>query len=535
MAAPPVAWARRVVANPRDRWFAGALAALTALALWCRTAALSHGSFYRDDAWVALTSRVPWHDAWRMVGTAPGFVLLERFWVGLTDPSTWNAQLPTLICSLLAVVAAGLVARWWGLSRAGALLVAALIAVGRVDVQYATHLKPYATDVLAGALVLYTAEVWRRGRSAWPFALVSLVSLAVSFSVAPVVVACGAVMGVQALARHRTTSLLGPAVALVAPFVALYWRVHQGISPQLKVSWAANFFSFRSPHAFVHSVRFIFGGLIWGFIDTTPHWHVAGLSKAIIAAVLVTAVLGLVRWRTTVLPAASVVAAVVFAAVKAAPLGTGRTDAYLYPAIALLVASGVTVAVEWLARWRRAVARVAVAAVVVLVGFLALDEAVHRPTYPGGNIASVTTDVNTLVREGGGVIIEGTARWPWTYYEEQPVRLFFSNLYNTGFAPLSNNPQIVIMPGSVIEGGYDPAATVTAVKSYSTVLYVRTDDWPTLGDPMPIELTHFGYHEVQQAHPPGYLLSWWAKPTSITPTFSGPTHSSLDLAISNVN
>jgi hypothetical protein len=487
------------------------VAALTLFGLWCRLRGLTNGSLYRDDAWVALTSRVPWHDAWRMFGTAPGFTLFERVWVGLASPSTWVEQTPTLIASVLAIPIVAAVAWWWGLRRWSVVVVAALVAIGRINVDYATHLKPYATDVIAGVLVLWAAERWRRGSSAWPFGAVALISLAVSFSVAPVVAGCAIVMAIEGFRQRRFGSLWAPGLLVAVPIAALYWRVHQGISPQLKISWAANFVNFHSLRSIVHSVHTIVGGLVWGFIDTTPHWHIPGLSKVIVVGVVLGCVIGAFSFRRALLPTAAVVAAAFAAAIHVEPLGTGRTDAYLYPALALLLACGIERVVD-LARglWHPAGHTVAVA-VAVLLAFLALDVAAHRPTYPGGSITPVATAAKAELASGGGVIIEGTARWPWTYYESaiDPVHYIFSPLYNTGFAPVSNDADVYIMPGSEIEGGYDPTYAVRTMASYHEILYVRTDDWPTLGDPLYGALHAAGYCEMQVAHPAGYFLEWW--------------------------
>jgi hypothetical protein len=500
--------ARRRALEPQERWFLAGVLVITLVATWCRVAGLSHGSFYRDDAWVALTSRVPWHDAWRMVGTAPGFVLFERWWVGLTAWSTWWAQIPTLVVSVIAVPLMAIAARWWGLSRAGALLAAALIAVSRVNIEYATHLKPYAHDLVAGIVIVTAAEWWRRGRSAWPFAILSLLCLATSFSVAPVVVGCGVVMAVLGWRSQRWRSLVAPGAVVVILFGLLYWRVHNGISPRLKQSWYPNFLSYDSLHAFVHSISTIVDGFVWGFSDTTPHIHVVGASKLVIAFVLVAVIVGATRLPATVMALASVIGAGLFAALHVAPLGTGRTDAYLYPAVALLVCFGVEASVRAASRWRRDFAVMVMAGVIVLVGFVAVDQVLHRPSYPGGSITPVATAANDVLADGGGVLIEGTARWPWTYYEVRHVHLRFSNLYNTGFAPLSDDPRVFIMPGTVIEGGYDPVAAVHALRAHATLLYVRTDDWPTLGDPLRQVFRANCYYVYRRAHPAGYLLEW---------------------------
>lgn len=502
----------RVPRSERDfRW---ALGAITLVGLWCRLAALSRGSLFRDDAWVALTRRVPLHEAWHMVGTAPGFTLLEREWTALTQPSTLLAQLPTLGASLAAIIAVGLAARYVGLGRGAALGAAALVAIGPISAAYATHLKPYASDELVAALVLVAAERYRRGGSAWPLALVGLLGVALSFSVAPVVLGAAAVVVALGVRRHRTRELVAPGLVAAVPLALLYLAARKGISPRLTRSWSANFVNWHSLHGLVHSIVHIIDGLLWGFVETTPHWHVPGLSKLVIVATILAVLVGAFT-STRRLPAtAGLVAAAILAGAHVAPLGTGRTDAYLYPALAVLAAGGLEAAVGFATRWRRAAGRIVLAGAVAVVGFLGADIAAHRPTYPGGSIDPVAADAREVLGHHGAVLIEGTARWPWTYYEVHRVRLVFSGLYNTGFAPLSDQRAVVIMRGTDIEGGYDPAGAVARVERYSEVLYVRTDDWPGLGDPLARAFAVSCFVPVRHAHPPGYLVEWLTRTCS---------------------
>ena len=193
-----------------DRWMVLGVAALTLFAAWLRSSGLSRGSFYRDDAWVALTHRVPLSEAWKMVGTAPGFTMFERFWVGLTAPSTWWAQLPVFLIAVLAVPLMVVVCRWWGLSRWASLFAASLIACSHIAVIYATHLKPYSHDIVAGVLVLAAAEFWRRGNTAWLFAVLAAISFAVSFTIFPLILGCSVVMVVQGASSKRTLALAAP-------------------------------------------------------------------------------------------------------------------------------------------------------------------------------------------------------------------------------------------------------------------------------------------------------------------------------------
>ncbi len=505
-----VAELRRQLTNPAERVFRRVLMVVTVLAAWSRAGGLTNGALYRDDAWVALTHRVALPTAWKMVGTAPGFVLFERLWTSLTAPSTLWAQLPIYVISVATVPLVALVARWLGLGRWASILASVFIAISAIDVQYATHLKPYASDVVAGLVILVSAEWFRRGHSPWPFAGASVLSVAISFTVAPIVLGAALVLAFEAR-QKRVRELIAPALTMLVALGALYLAVRSGISPRLRQSWAPNFVQYSSLHSLAHSAWNITSGLVAGFSDTTPHWHVAGLSKLILAFIVIGVVIGALRdrARTSAPWSASLVVAAIFAAAHLAPLGTGRTDAYLYPALALLVAYGCEGVWSWLHERSLGLARVGVVALALLSVFTLADRTVHRAHYPGGSFTPVQNAARSeLARAHGSVLIEGTARWPWTYYEARTVHLKFSSRYNTGFAPLSDNARVVVMAGTVIEGGYNADAAVAKLGSATTTLYVRTDDWPSLGDPVANAFSNAYWHVTRERHVPGYLLEW---------------------------
>jgi hypothetical protein len=81
------ATAERAGRQPVDVLRVVALVAIVIVGAWLRlTEVTSHGLF-RDDAWVALSSRVSMGTALRMGATAPGFTLIERAWI-LLDPGS---------------------------------------------------------------------------------------------------------------------------------------------------------------------------------------------------------------------------------------------------------------------------------------------------------------------------------------------------------------------------------------------------------------------------------------------------------------
>ncbi len=497
----------------RDSSFYIGVVTITFFGLLVRIPTLSHGSLFRDDAWVALTSRVSLGTAWRMVGTAPGFTLFERWWVGLTAPSTYLAQLPTLLISTLAIALIALIVRWWGFSRHAALLAAIVMAVGRTNINYATHLKPYAHDLVAAALILATAEAFRRGKSLWPFAVISLICFATSFTIAPLLAGVTVVLVLHARYTQRTHELLTPGLLLMSGAATLYATCARGISPALRTAWSANYISLSSPSAFLHSFSSITQSLIAGLADTTPHLHVPGYSKLVVGLVLVAVIVSVWKDRQgAALPLAALASSFMCAALHLAPLGTGRTDAYLYPGLLLLLSGSFDRGVIWAQGRHRYGSVVSVSLVAVLLFLPLVDRATTTGHYPGGSIDPVVSAARGVTSTAGAVLIEGTARWPWTYYRESHVKIFWSQRYNTGFSTSSAERNIYVMPGTIIEGGYDAHAAVRRLDKYDKILYVQSDDWPSMGRPLASSFQRACYLRTTTTHVPGFVMEVWARP-----------------------
>lgn len=446
----------------------------------------SSGTLYRDDAWVALTSRVSLSTAARMVVTTPGFVLAERVWIGWFPHSVALDQLPTYIASVLGIVAVGRLARWWGLSAPAALVAAGIVAVAYSDVQYATRVKPYAFDLLGAVLVLWLAEKVRRenSRAAPWLACASIAVCAFSLTPVPLVVGVWAALGIDAIVRRRLDLRLAISGAATALGLGALWlALRGGISPRLKTSWNGYYLVVSSVHGLTHTSSTIVDGLVRGIGVTTPSIGVPGLGTLDRAGLIVLGIVGLVAWRRQLLSIAAVLGALVLTVPSLVPLGTGRTDAYLYPALAMLVAEGATVVWHLVRRAPAQVAAVVLCASVVFAGLLAVDRVVHRPSYPGGNFAIVAAIVHDDLAKGEDAIIGGTARWPWAYYDVHTVRIVHSDLYNNGYTPLSDNRHVIVIPGSAIEGGYLQASRHAAavVKNYcGGIVYVESNDWPSM-------------------------------------------------------
>ena len=110
------------------------LGAVVLVGVWLRLSGVTSHGLWRDDAWVAMTSRVSMGTALRMGATAPGFTLIERSWVLLDPGSSAWAQLLPLALGVAGIVAMFLLARYVGLSRWLALATAAFVALSPVAI-----------------------------------------------------------------------------------------------------------------------------------------------------------------------------------------------------------------------------------------------------------------------------------------------------------------------------------------------------------------------------------------------------------------
>jgi hypothetical protein len=421
-----------------------------------------------------------------MVVTTPGFVLAERAWIGWFPHTLVADQLPTLLASIAGIVAVGRLARWWGLSAPASLVAAGIVAVSYSDIQYATRVKPYAFDLLGACLILWLAErVRREGPRGAPWlALASVCVCAFSLTPVPLVIGVWIALGVDALVRRRvSTRLVASGAASAIGLGALWLAVRGDVSPRLRHSWDGYYLVVTSLHGLVHSGRTIVNGFVRGIGATTPAIGVPGLGTLDRIAILFLFVLGLVAWRRQVLCLAAIAAAIVLTVPTLVPLGTGRTDAYLYPAVALVVAEGATLAWHLVRRLGPAAATVVLAGCVAVCGLVVADRVVHRSPYPGGNFSVVAGFINDALSQHELVIVGGTARWPWSYYDTRHVRIRFSHLYNNGYTTLSDRSSVIVIPGTPIEGGYAVQATRAALRVMghcAGVLYVETNDWPSM-------------------------------------------------------
>ncbi len=410
---------------------------------------------FQDDAWVALSGRVSFSTAMKMSGTAPGFfAVLHPYW-SLHPQNPWWAQLPALCLGVL-----GLCCSWpffyrFTTSARWATAGTALVAIAPVPVATSGHVKPYTLDFVNAMvlLVLAHAVLERRGRHGWWWlAAASIVTFWLSASIVVVVLGVWLVVvgnGVRSASDRR--GVLGAAgltaVCMGATFAACYANL-----PTALVGYWRALGNFLELHGLRHEVSSIFHGFTQGLFPTDtsiPHEVLlVGLGLAALA------LLGAAQFSTTSLASASVAVAVIAAAASKIPIGTGRTDEVLYPAIFLLVVTGAKGVAEHV-RTRASVkmARVLCGALMGLLAVGALTAVVHPKPYPAVGARQLALQIGTR----SPTVVDPYARYPWALSVSRSFRLLFNPGFGAGFTVADLSPTTQIAPAQAYEVGYNPA------------------------------------------------------------------------------
>lgn len=319
---------------------------LTVVAYLVRRSGLGPSSLWLDDAWVALVHRVEsFSDVWRIGLTSPGFAVLLKVWLAGIGFTSTSAQAIPFAAGVLTPGAVYAVGRRLGLRRVTALMAGTLIVLAPVHATYSTRVKQYALDglLVVGLLWLALRASEHPARTSRWRALTGAAALATVVSTT--VIPAAATMLVGALlpsVRTRLRDLGGPSVAVLRSgpalwvagylaFAALWggWMVGARLSDRLNDYWAGSYIESWADLPRVATTlaegltASTHGGLV---LLLTAVWCIGG---------------GLAlrhRLRDAALLWGPVGAALVLALLGAVPLGTGRTELYLYPVLALALA-----------------------------------------------------------------------------------------------------------------------------------------------------------------------------------------------------
>lgn len=474
------------------------LALLTVLAAAIRVPGLTGLGLWRDDAWVALSSKVGIGTAVHMWVTAPGFYFVERSFIGLQPNTTWWAQLVPLAAGIASVPATYWLARRFSLSRVVALMLTAFVCVSPVAVIYSTRVKEYGADFLLSCLLLACTEAARRQRTDRRYrslAVVSIIAFVISASVGPEIAAAWVALALLSGRRdHFLRHVLPAALAVAVGCCAVAGVFYRHLSPYIGKPWVGWYIVHTSPTAFAGSVVTTLWRLFANLFDL-PLLSPA-LDLLLFLGFLGLLVAGMSRGGAMLAPACLVAAALGSSAMGVTPLGTGRTDEYLYPALLVLVGSGLArVASPVLSSVSRS-ARRATFAVAFLVGTVLVANAfVSAPSYPGVNVRQLAAEVQHAEQPGDHVIVSELMSYSWALYEDPHPRIAFGPDWSTGFTVASTDRNTFIVPSEFYEGGSRPAHWASMMSKYRRLWFIETP--PLSLSPTYQALRRSGWHPVR--------------------------------------
>ena len=178
------------------------------------------------------------------------------------------------------------------------------------------------------------------------------------------------------------------------------------------------------------------GGLFSGFSDLDPRLIAVAVVASAVLVILGRPALG----SALVLP---IVLAVLLALAQMVPLGTGRTDIYLYPALALLIATGIDVLIR--AAPRRFAASTALA--IMVVAAIALVSARFTlPAYPAEDVKPLVQLVERERRADDRTIVYPMASFGYSLYTRSAIRLRVDDRFAMSFFAEPSEPRTFVLP-----------------------------------------------------------------------------------------
>ncbi|MDQ6697561.1 MAG: hypothetical protein M3Z46_08905 [Actinomycetota bacterium] len=421
-----------------------ALAACAARLRWDRFGA---SGLYLDDAWVAISTRVNGlNDLLRIGSSSPGFVLfLARPWTFLFGSSTTSLQLLPFVLGVIAPPLCFVVARAWKIRFGPAVLAGALLAVSPIHRMYSANFKQYTAEAIASLLLLWggsfvVAEPGDRRR--WIWLVVGCIAATV-FSMSETIVALGVLSG-AALATAQRDQAKIPRVAVVAIesylLVAVAWyavALRPHLNSALYTFWHAKFIHLGNGFATVPRQVFArLQSLLAGFSGLDPRLMMVMIAAAAVALLLGRPALGIAVIVPTGL-------ALVLALGEVAPIGTGRTDIYLYPTFALLLSAGIDQIVRALPRRTAGPTGLATAAIAGLI--LARTQPGLTP-YVSENMRPLVQRLEREKRSGDTTIIYPLASFSYGLYTRSAVHIRADEAFPMSFFVQPDDPRSFVLP-----------------------------------------------------------------------------------------
>jgi len=512
--------------STKSKFVVAAALTITGLLAWRWASGFTSGDLFFDDAWAALPARVPLGTALQMSVTTPGWTLLLHFWLALHAGASWWAQLPSFVAALASVALFGLWMRRLNFEPMVAFLATVCFACNPMLMVFATRVKPYSAECAISLGLYLLSERARRQptrRCLLTLAVVSVLAVVFSFALVSVVagVWVAALLRCWRDAALRREVLVALGLSAVATGTAVL-PFYLNRPPTLADNWITRGYmaNYTSTHALLHSLLKMcagfghqFFGLGVGNNFENNHFQASTYYVAIATSLLlILAVVSVAKWSpddrrgAVVAPTVALIVVVLGAMVDVFPLGDGRTDLVLYPAVVVLFATGVEMFLAHGANRKVVVqrwTRVVVALVVVALSFhLAFARSAR---YPETHVSSLWGALRPLLRPGDVIVLPPYLAFTWADAEITPttIALHDSFAWPQGFRPVSLTPEVFFPERWK---GNDPRNAKLS-QSFSRVWYIgyTVESWnpyavtphTPLTSTMPSytrsDLTHYGW------------------------------------------
>ena len=476
-------------------------AAVVAAAAALRFRQLDPRSLWLDDAWPALVVKTGWSDVTKVGLTAPGFAAALKAWLRVTGFSETKAQSFAFVCGIAAPALLWLLCVSRRLGRPAAAVATAALLTSPAHIVYSARVKQYTMDsVIVIALVWLTWRALERPGDARRWDLLALgaaLATAMSSGVVPVVggaflAALFALRVVTKQERRRAYA----AIAAYAVFAAVWWRTMLAprLSHALTDYWRAFYVSNSNP-----------GGIPTGLRSAVTRLGHASSDLPLAVTLLAFAAAAVVVVRTrrevAIMLLAPLLIAIVLALLSLAPIGTGRTDVYLYPLFALLLAVAVS---ELTTRQAWSV----LIAVALTVSSLALARA--PSAYPQEDMKFAVAQLQAQARPADTVMVYPGGRYAFALYAHWPVTVFTSKAQTNGFDVRVHRPLLSILEFNVTQQGYE-RAVARATRGATRVWFIGSHGRL---DALQIERSLYdsGFRaRVRQSDHEAWFLSLWVR------------------------
>jgi hypothetical protein len=402
--------------------YAFAVGIIILLSFYYRLPGLNPASLCLDDLWVGVLVKSAslsfvFGEHYPL---SPGFLLILKAVAWLLGDGSWQLQLIPLLSSFaLIVLIAWSAYRITGVPGLG-LFSAMLLAGNHILCLYSLRVKQPAIDSLATLAILSLAArcLKRRSQSSFVWLLViSTVSAFISFAaIIPGVLFVNLIgyflLRLNSREAQRRKSIVFCAVCYNA-FIAMEWfcLLRSRMDPSLVNSFEEFYLplgNFRAAMGFLCNQGFAF------FADALPD-KLSGFSIFIPVGLYY-----LVRRTDTRLWGLGVLALYVCAFAASAfriyPLGSGRTDAFSYPATILLISAAVWALCQKLpAAW--------IICTAALLFILIYEFPRSRIGYPDFGDKAVVEETQKLIHPKDGLIVYPFFNWSIGYYSRWPHSL----------------------------------------------------------------------------------------------------------------